>query len=46
MCEKFLDDRVNIPDNIKNMSKKEIDIKIANLEKKIFSEKNNVKSNI
>ncbi len=39
MCEKFLDDRVNIPDKIKNMSKKEIDIKIANLEKRFLVKK-------
>ena len=40
MCEKFLDDRINIPDKIKNMSQSEISTQIADLEKKIFSEKN------
>lgn len=39
MCEKYLDDRVIISENIKKMSKIELKQEIANLEKKIIDKK-------
>lgn len=39
MCEKYLDDRVVIPENIKRMSKEELDREIEKFEKELKSNK-------
>ena len=39
MCEKYLDDRVVIPEDIKRMSKEELDREIKKFEKELKSNK-------
>lgn len=43
--EDYLDDNVIIPDEIKNMTKEELELEIAKLEAKAFAEKQRILKN-